>query len=323
MRAMVCDEFGGPERIRHREIDRPPIGPNSVLVRLTHAGVNPGDSKIREGSFARRARHHFPVVLGLEGAGYVEEIGVSGSSLQLGEAVYGFFMHDYVGDGTYAELAPARSTQLARVPAGVPMREAAASACAGGTAMVLVEELLKVRPGDTVVVLGAAGGVGHFAVQLAVALGATVIGVASRSNHEFVRELGAAHVIDYRTDDVRSAVADLAPGGVDAAVDTVGAHAQAQLADIVRPGGRVASCVHAPGTSAFADHDQVFEYRFFEATPVRMKRLSEHLAAGRVRPRITRELPLSEVAEAHRAIDAGEIRGKIVLTVAKDNDSDA
>jgi len=315
MRAVVCDEFGGPDQFREREMDWPPIGPNSVLVRLTHAGVNPGDSRIRQGQFVPRARHHFPIVLGLEGAGFVEEIGVSGSPFERGQAVYGFFLHDYVGDGTYAELAPARSTQLAPVPPWVPMREAAAVACAGGTAMVLVQELLEVGPGDTVVVLGAAGGVGHFAVQLAAALGAEVIGVARSSNHEFVRGLGAAHVVDYRAEDVPAAVARLAPRGVDAAVDTVGGAAQAQLSDIVRHGGRVASCVHAAKTPDFVARDQLFQYRFFEATPERMQRLNEHVATGRLRPRITRELPLSDVAEGHRAIDAGEVRGKIVLRI--------
>ncbi|MGW6454326.1 NADP-dependent oxidoreductase [Streptomyces sp. NPDC055078] len=315
MRAVVCDDFGGPDRFDEREVDRPPLGPNSVLVRLAYAGVNPGDSRIRQGQFAPRARHHFPLVLGLEGAGFVEEIGVSGSPFEPGQAVYGFFLHDYAGDGTYAELAPARSSQLAPVPPGVPIREAAAVACAGGTAMVLVEELLDVQPGDAVVVLGAAGGVGHFAVQLAVALGAEVIGVARPSNHAFVRELGAAHVVDYRTENVAAAVARWAPTGVDAAVDTVGAEAQAQLSGMVRPGGRVASCVHAPRTDDFRARDQLFQYRFFEATPARMERLSEHVAAGRVRPRITRELPLSEVADAHRAIDDGDVRGKIVLRI--------
>ncbi|WP_413105678.1 NADP-dependent oxidoreductase [Streptomyces sp. Inha503] len=315
MRAVVCDGFGGPDRFDEREVDRPPLGPNSVLVRLTHAGVNPGDSRIRQGQFAPRARHHFPLVLGLEGAGFVEEIGVSGSPFKPGQAVFGFFLHDYAGDGTYAELAPARSTQLAPVPPGVSMRDAAAVACAGGTAMVLVEELLEIRSGDTVVVLGAAGGVGHFAVQVAVALGAEVIAVARASNHDFVRELGAAHTIDYRTEDVASAVARLAPTGVDAAVDTVGGNAQAQLSRIVRPGGRVASCVHAPKTDDFRARGQQFQYRFFEATPARMARLSEYLVGGGIRPRITRELPLSEVAAAHRAIDAAEVRGKIVLRI--------
>lgn len=315
MRALVCDEFGGPEQFEEREMERPPLGPNSVLVRLTHAGVNPGDARIRRGSFVTRARHHFPIVLGLEGAGHVEEIGISGSPFEVGQAVYGFFLHDYVGDGSYAELAPARSTQLAAVPPGVTMREASAVACAGGTAMVLVEELLAVRPGDTVLVLGAAGGVGHFAVQLAAALGAQVIGVARGSNHAFVRDLGAAHVIDYRTEDVAAAVAALAPGGVDAAVDSVGGEAQAGLPALIRPGGRAASCVHPAQTTGFAERDQTLHYRFFEATPSRMDRLTEHLAAGRIRPRITRELPLSDVAEAHRAIDAGDAHGKIVLTI--------
>lgn len=316
MRALACDDFGGPDLLTEREVDRPPLGPTSVLVRLTHAGVNPGDARIRRGEFRPRARHVFPLVLGMEGAGYVEEVGVSGSPFRVGQAVFGFFLHDYAGDGTYAEFAPARSTQLAAVPPRVPMREAAAVACAGGTAMVLVEELLAVGPSDTVLVLGAAGGVGHFAVQLAAALGAQVIGVARTANHGFVRELGATHVVDHRTEDVVAAVARAAPRGVTAAVDTVGGAAQVQLAEVVQVGGRMASCVHAPRTDAFEVRDQATHYRFFEATPTRMSRLAEHVAGGRLRPRITQSFPLAHAALAHEAIEAGQVRGKVVLEIA-------
>lgn len=315
MRAVACDAFGGPEQLRERELDRPPVGPNSVLVRLAYAGVNPGDSRIRQGQFAPKGRHVFPLVLGLEGAGTVEDVGISGSRFEPGQAVYGMFMHDYMGDGTYAELAPARSRHLVPVPEGVPVRDAAAVACAGATALVLVEELLGVGPGDTVVVLGASGGVGHLAVQLAVAAGARVIGVARSSNHDLVREIGAHDVVDHRTDDVRAAIAELVPGGADAAVDPVGGSAQESLADVVRPGGRIASCVHPATSGAFAARDQTVLYEFLEATPERMTRLDAHLAAGRVRPRITREFALADAAEAHEAIDAGDNRGKTVLRI--------
>ncbi|MTD52884.1 NADP-dependent oxidoreductase [Amycolatopsis pithecellobii] len=315
MRAVACDDFGGPEQLRVRELDRPPLGPNNVLVRLAYAGVNPGDSRIRQGQFVPRGRHIFPLVLGLEGAGTVEEIGISGSPFELGQAVYGFFMHDYVGDGTYAEFAPVRSRNLIPVPDGVSLRDAAAVACAGTTALVLVDELLGVGPGDTVVVLGAAGGVGHFAVQLAVAAGARVIGVARSSNHDFVRELGAHEVVDYGRDDLPAVIGKLAPDGVDSAVDPVGGAAQESLAGIVRQGGRIASCVHPARSTVFGERDQALLYRFLEATPDRLARLNEHVTAGRVRPRITGEYTLADAAKAHAAIDAGNNRGKIVLRI--------
>lgn len=315
MRAVVCDGFGGPDQLRVREVDRPPVGPNDVLVRLAYAGVNPGDSRIRRGEFVPMGRHIFPLVLGLEGAGTVEEIGISGSPFELGQAVYGFFMHDYMGDGTYAEFAPVRSRQLVPVPEGVSLRDASVVACAGGTALVLVEELLGVAAGETVVVLGAAGGVGHFAVQLAAAAGARVIGVARSANHDFVRELGAHEVVDYRTEDVRTAIEKLAPDGVDAAVDAVGGAAQESLADIVRSGGRIASCVNPAASTVFAERNQTFRFTFLDATPERLARLNEHLAAGRLRPRITNESALEDAAEAHAAIDAGQSPGKTVLRI--------
>lgn len=301
-------------------MDLPPVGPNDVLVRLAYAGVNPGDSRIRQGQFAPMGRHVFPLVLGLEGAGTVEAIGMSGSPFEVGQTVYGWFMHDYVGDGTYAQYAPTRSRHLVAVPDGVSLRDAAAVTCAGGTAMVLVEELLKVAPGDTVVVLGAAGGVGHFAVQLAAAAGAHVIALARTSNHQFVRELGAQDVIDYQTDDLQAAIQNLAVGGVDSAIDTVGGEGQSSLAGIVRIGGRIASCVHPPATTIFADRNQEVVFDFLEHTPERLARLNEHFAAGRLHPRISGEYALADAAQAHAALDAGGNRGKIVLKIASEGD---
>lgn len=315
MRAVACGEFGGPEQLQEIELDRPPIGPNDVLVRLAYAGVNPGDARIRRGEFVPMGRHIHPLVLGLEGAGTVEAIGISGSPFEVGQAVYGLFMHDYVGDGTYAEFAPARSRHLVAVPEGASLREAAAVACAGATALVLVEEILEVGPGDSVVVLGAAGGVGHFAVQLAAAAGAHVIAVARSENHDFVRDLGAHEAVDNRAGDIRAAIAEFAPRGVDSAVDTVGGATQELLADVIRPGGRIASCVHPARSAVFTARGQTVVFDYLEATPERMARLNEHFAAGRIRPRVTKEFTLAHAAQAHDAVEAGHNRGKTVLRI--------
>lgn len=315
MRAMAIDEFGGPDRLYERELGVPPTGPNDVLVRIAYAGVNPGDARIRRGSFATKGRHFFPVVLGWEGAGVVEKIGVSGSHFRVGDSVYGFFRHDYIGDGTYAEFAPARTRHLRLVPADVDVREAAALPIAGGTALVLVEELLRTGPGDRVLVLGAAGGVGHLAVQIAVANGAEVIGVARAENHQFVRDLGAHHVLDHRDGHLPEAVRRIAPSGVDAAVDTVGGEAQEGLSALLRPGGAVASCVHAAESPVFAERNQTVKFEFLHATAARLARLEELLLCNKVRPRIVREHPLSDAALAHADLDAGHGRGKFVLRV--------
>lgn len=314
----MCDRFGDAGVLYEADMESPPVGPHSVLVRMAYASVNPGDTRLRRGSFSTRARHHFPLVLGLDGAGIVEQVGISGSPFRVGQAVYGFFLHDYVGDGTYAQYAATRSAQLAAVPVGMSMRDAATVTCAGGTAMVLTEELLQVAPGDRIVVMGASGGVGHFAVQVAAAAGAEVIAVARPEHHDLVRSLGAAHTVDYRSPDVSAIIASLAPGGVDGAVDTVGGDTQLSLSRIVREGGRIASCVHAAQSDEFAQRGQVVEYRFFDATPERMLRLTSLLAQGAIRPHISHQYALSEVAAAHRLIEAGGVPGKVVVSIGGD-----
>ncbi|WP_054679010.1 NADP-dependent oxidoreductase [Microbacterium sp. No. 7] len=312
---MACDGFGDPDVVYETDVELPPVGPQGVLVRMAYASVNPGDTRLRRGSFSGRARHHFPLVLGLDGSGVVEQVGASGSPFSVGQAVYGFFLHDYVGDGTYAEYASTRSSRLAPVPAGVSMRDAAAVACAGGTAMVLVEELAQVASGSRVLVAGASGGVGHFAVQLAAAAGAEVIAVARSEHHRLMRSLGAAHAIDYRDPSLPAIVTGVAPGGVDAAIDTVGGESQLLLSRLVREGGRIASCVHPAQSDAFARRGQVLEYRFFEATPSRMARLTRLLSDGGLHPHISLEYELDEVATAHRMIEAGGVAGKILLSI--------
>lgn len=315
MRAMAIDEFGGPDQLKERKLGMPPTGPNDVLVRIAYAGINPGDARIRRGSFASKGRHFFPVVLGWEGAGVVVKVGVSGSDFKVGDSVYGFFRHDYIGDGTYAEFAPARTRHLRLVPDNIDPRDAATLPIAGGTALVLVEELLRTTPGDRVLVLGAAGGVGHLAVQIAVANGAEVIGVARPENHEFVRSLGAHHVVDYQSGDLAGSVRRIVPSGVDAAVDTVGGNAQNGLSALLRTGGRVASCVHAAESPVFAERDQTVAFEFLHATAARLARLEELLLAGELRPKISREFPLSDAASAHADLDGGHVRGKFVLRV--------
>ena len=319
MKSIACNGFGDPGVLHEAETDLPPVGPHSVLVRMAYASINPGDTRLRRGSFTERARHHFPLILGLDGSGVVEQVGISGSPFTVGQPVFGFFLHDYVGDGTYAEHASTRSAQLARVPEGVSMRDAAAVACAGGTAMVLVEELVQVTAGSRILVMGASGGVGHFAVQVAASAGAEVIAVARAEHHPLVRSLGATHAIDYRDPALAEIVAGIAPEGVDGAIDTVGGQTQLRLSDLVREGGRIASCVHAAQTDVFARRGQVLEYRFFDATPARMSRLASLLADGILTPHISREYDLGAVPDAHRLIEAGGVPGKIVVSIGGDS----
>src|SRR3712207_1463469 len=199
MRAMVLPRFGGPDLFEAREVERPSPGPGEVLVRIVATAVNPVDAKLRaDGSWAGLRP---PVVLGYDVAGVVEEIGPGVSAFRPGDEVY--YTPEIFGNqrGSYAEFNAAPASIVARKPAGLSFEEACAIPLAGGTAWEAVVRRLAVRPGETVLIHGAAGGVGTFAVQFAKAAGVRVLATASAPNHGTLRDLGADVVIDYRSQD--------------------------------------------------------------------------------------------------------------------------
>src|SRR5882757_2407415 len=220
MKAIYFEGFGGPEVLRYGDIPRPLIGPHTVLVRMRAAGVNPIDWKVREGLLAPLMDAVFPVVAGFDLAGVVEEVGPGVTGYAPGDEVMGYVWPDVLGWGTMAELVAAPVRTLARKPERLGWAEAAAPPLAGLAAYQGLAHRLGVGPGDTVLVHAAAGGVGVFAVQIAAALGARVIGTASEGNHGFLRALGAEPV------NYRGALADrvraLVPEGVDAVLDAAG-----------------------------------------------------------------------------------------------------
>ncbi|CDP86686.1 MULTISPECIES: NADP-dependent oxidoreductase [Mycolicibacterium] len=315
MRAVAYDEFGGPEVLKVRDLEAPPIGPNSVLVRMSHAGVNPADSRIRQGTFVPMARHIFPIVPGWEGAGVIEQTGMAVRGLEPGQPVYGLFRRDYIGDGTYAEYSATAASDLLARPNDLPAEQAGGLALGGLTALMAVEEGLDLRRGQAVLVRGAAGGVGHFVVQLCAAAGARVIALSRTANHHFLRQLGATDVVDYAADDFEDQMREIAADGVDAAVDTVGGPGQSQLAEFVRYGGQVASCAGGPLDDSFARRNQTFSFDFLQANPRRLARLAEHVAAGRLRTHISQVFSMADATRAHEQIDSGRTRGKLVIQI--------
>ncbi|MEA2459241.1 MAG: hypothetical protein QOC95_2213, partial [Thermoleophilaceae bacterium] len=202
MRAMAIEEFGGRDKIREMDLDDPLVGPDGILIRIASAGVNPVDYKTREGKQAERFPNFFPLILGWDAAGVVEEVGPAVTELEPGDEVYAYARKDFLRDGTYAELVSVRPHHVAKKPLSLPLVEAGAVPLAGLTAWQLVHDALAVGDGETVLVHAAAGGVGHLAAQIARAAGATVLGTASARNHDFVRDLGVPDPIDYREEDV-------------------------------------------------------------------------------------------------------------------------
>jgi NADPH:quinone reductase-like Zn-dependent oxidoreductase len=313
MRAMVIDEWGGRERIREADVEPPPVAPDGVLVRVRAAGLNPVDHKVREGYMAKAFPAHFPLILGWDAAGVVEQAGPAVTMFRPGDEVYGCCRRHHLQFGTYAEYASVPEEFLAHKPTELSFEEAAAVPLAALTAHQALEAM-GVRGGERLYVGGGSGGVGHFAVQLGVARGARVIATASERNLEFLRELGADPIDYTATDDVPARVREiLADDGADAALDLFGGDAREQAFDALRRGGRLASVARPPpeARDGYEAH-----YVFVRPDGDDLRELAELVSAGKLRPHVEEVFPLERVADAHERLEGGHVRGKLVLSVA-------
>jgi len=312
MRAIAVNEWGGPDRMELVDVEPPPVAPDGVLVRVRAAGVNPVDTKVREGKLAGAFPSHFPTILGWDAAGVVEKVGPAVTWFKPGDAVYGYCRRHHLQYGTYAEYTTVPEGFLAHMPPELSFEEAAALPLCALTAHQSLEAL-GLRGGETVFVGGGAGGVGHVAVQLGLARGARVVATASPDNHDFLRALGA-EPLDYGNGDVRERVCTLLNDtGADAAFDLFGAEAREQAFSVLRRGGRLVSIASPPPERR--EHQEV-HYVFVRPSGYDLgEHITPLIAEGRLRPHVAETYPLERAAEAHERIESGHVRGKLVLTI--------
>lgn len=314
MKAMIITAFGGPEVFAAREVARPEPGPGQLRVRVKATSVNPVDFKIRAaGAWAGVVP---PAIIGYDVAGVVEAAGAGARRFAAGDAV--FYTPEIFGSpGSYAEYHVVNEDIVAAMPANLSFDGAASLPLAGGTALDAIVGFAKVAAGETVLVHAGAGGVGSLAIQMAVAAGARVLATVSARNADLVRELGA-EPIDYRAGPFEDAVKAATGGqGVDFAYDTVGGDTLARSVAVVRPHGKLASIVGTTGDlgGAYGRNLTVY-FGFLERSGAKMESLRLLAERKLVRPVIDSVMPLAQVAEAHRRLEAGGVRGKIVLEVA-------
>ncbi|GAA3174187.1 NADP-dependent oxidoreductase [Blastococcus jejuensis] len=306
MRGIAYDRFGGEEVLTLRDdLPDPPVGPDVVLVRSHAAGVNPVDISIREGRLAGAYPHHFPIVPGWDLAGVVERVGPAVVDFAPGDEVFGYVRRDDVQWGTAAELVPVPQRCLAHKPESLSFAEAGALPLAGLTAYQALTEVLDVGEGERVLVHRASGGVGFNAVQIAVALGAHVIGTASPRNHGFLTDAGVAEVLDYDAGPISGQLAE----PVDAVLDRVGGETLADAPQQVRDRARIASVVD-PAVNAMGGR-----YVFVRPDQHDLQELGRMADAGQLRVPIAKAFPLEQIAEAHRLVAGGHVRGKVVVTL--------
>ncbi|WP_406494117.1 NADP-dependent oxidoreductase [Streptomyces sp. NBC_00846] len=300
-RAVQFTEYGGPEvlRVVEREVPRP--GPGKVLVEVRAAGVNPLDWKLRSGAVAATMPVEFPAVPGGDVAGVVRDVGEGVSDFVAGDEVFGS-----IGAGGYAEFVVAPVAQLARKPASMSWEIAAGLPVAVNTACQALDDL-GVKAGETLVVDGAAGGVGSVAVQIARHLGATVIGTASARNHAYLRSLGAEPV-PYG-EGLAERIRAIAPHGADAAFDTAGKGSLPALVEVTGGPERVVTIADHRAE----EHGVRFVFAGSGAIRERLERASALAENGELTLSVARTYTLSEAADAHRESEGGHVRGKLVI----------
>jgi NADPH:quinone reductase-like Zn-dependent oxidoreductase len=307
VKAITYHRFGGPEVLQYGEVPEPKVGPDSVLVEVRAAAVNPVDWKARSGYLDGVLDTVFPVIPGWDVSGVVVRPGPAVPEFAAGDEVIGYVREDFLSRGTCAEYVAAPVRTLARKPRNLSFEEAAAIPLAGLTAYQALTRALRVGEGDTLLVHAAAGCVGSFAVQIARHLGARVLGTASEANHDYLRSLGAEPVRygDGLADRVRLLAAD----GVTAALDLVGGDALAVSGELLAPAGRLASIVD-PGVA-----DAGGRYVFVRPDPADLAALTDLAEQGVLGIELAQVFPLAETAEAQQLSAEGHVRGKIAITM--------
>ncbi|MFK7991232.1 MAG: NADP-dependent oxidoreductase [Sandaracinaceae bacterium] len=331
MRAVRIHEYGGVETLRLEDIAPPDLGPHDLRIDVKAAGVNPVDYKLRSGAQRAVVPLSMPWTLGMDVSGVVSEVGARVSGFAVGDEVFASPHHKRMGG--YADEVVVRADECAIKPAGLNHIEAAALPLTGLTAWDALVEACELQPGQKVLVQAGAGGVGTVAIQLAKHLGAEVYTTCSPRNAELVRELGADHVIDYRTQRFEE-VAE----GCDAVLESMGGEHVDRAIRAVRPGGRVASITqrlpeltekHGPWmgvlvlawtlvkrtVTARLSRGVRLKVVARKANGATLAKLAKLVEEGAIVPVVDRIFPLDEVQDAHRYIETGRARGKVVLRV--------
>jgi NADPH2:quinone reductase len=310
MRAFTLDSFERPAGLRE-DLPTPRPAPARLLVRVQASSVNPVDAGIAGGHLRDMFPHEFPVLVGRDYAGVVEQVGADVSGYTTGDAVFGFVpgMSPGVHHGSWAELIVVPQDQVAHLPDGVDLAQAGAAPLAGVTALA-VHDALGLGQGDTALMIGANGGVGTFAVQLAAAAGATVLAPGLPEDHDYLRGLGVAEVLD-RNGDIAAQVRERHPDGVDALADFA-SRSPDQLdtyAAVVREGGRIASSAGAAGEGPGRTNVMAVP------AAATLERLAGLLADGTLRVPVQASYPLTQADQALKTLGGQHTQGKVAITV--------
>jgi NADPH:quinone reductase-like Zn-dependent oxidoreductase len=305
MKAVRIHEYGDAGTLRLEEAPRVSISDEEVLARVHSVGVNPVDWKIRQGYLKQAMQPAFPLTIGQDFAGEVVECGKDVKGFRPGDRVFGF------AHGAYAEYAAAPQSTVAAMPASMNFPTAAALPTAGCTALQIIRDIVAVRPGMTILIQGAAGGVGSFASQIAQNLGAKVIGTASGDDIDYLKTIGVHDIIDYQKERFEDRVHE-----VDAVVDLVGGQTLTRSYAVVKKGGVLVTTVQPTDQSAASQAGIRAVQMMMKRNAADLAELATLVEKGVVTPRMAQTMPLSAARQAQELSETGKAHGKLILKVA-------
>jgi NADPH:quinone reductase-like Zn-dependent oxidoreductase len=308
MKAVRVHEYGGPEVLKYEDAPIPQPGPGEVLIRVHASSVNPVDWKVRQGYLRQMMKYKMPMIPGWDASGVVESVGAGAARMKPGDVVY--CLADISRDGAYAEYVVVKESVVALKPKSIDHSTAAAIPLAALTAWQALNDGAKLSSGQTLLIHGAAGGVGTFAVQFAKMKGARVIATASKKNHDFLRSLGADEVIDYNTTKFEDVV-----HGVDAVLDTITGETMERSWQVLKKGGILVSILEPPSPEKAASHGVRCHHTFVQGNLEQLNEITKLVDAGKLKIIIEKVFPLTEARAAQESNATGHTRGKIALRV--------
>jgi len=307
MKAIVAHEYGGPNVLKYEDAPRPEPKENEVLVRVIACGVNPADPLIVSGKYAQQFGTHLPLIPGYDVAGIVEKTGAKITKLKIGDGVYGYALFG----GGWAEYAVLAEGEAATKPKSLTYVEAAAVPLAALTAWQALIDAAKLSAGQTVLIHGGSGGVGSFAIQIAKARSALVIATASTANQDLLKQLGADVAIDYTKTKFEEVAKD-----VDVVLDPIGRDTLARSYAVVKKGGFIATLVSRPDQAELDKHGIRGASIYSHPDSNELTEITKLIEAKKIKPIVTRVVPLTEAVKAEEQAETHHTRGKIVIKIA-------
>ncbi|MCZ2259776.1 NADP-dependent oxidoreductase [Sporosarcina sp. G11-34] len=309
MKAIVIEQYGGAEELVEKELPKPVIQDNQVLIEMRATSINPIDWKVREGYLKEMIPFEFPLILGWDAAGVVSEIGEDVTNFKVGDEV---FARPAMPSGTYSEYVAVEEDLVALKPKSLSFEEAASVPLAGLTAWQCLVDFGQIKEGDKVLIHAGSGGVGSLGIQIAKSFGAHVISTASGKNEAFLKELGVDEFINYETTDFTEVVKD-----VDLVVDTMGGDILDKSQSVIKKGGRLVSITGQPDAEKAEANQITAESLWLNPNGKQLAELGELMEQGKVKAQVGHEFPLTAdgVREAHELSATHHAKGKIVIVV--------